>query len=106
MKQVSNARLKQWVRQNVDTTLTSKRNLAYAESTNQLACQQKPKKTHFHQASLGQQAFVLFTSRKPLPAYKDWSSKLEQADDHVELMAIMKAKYTNLAFLKSLDHHH
>ena len=38
MKQVSNARLKQWVRQNVDTTLTSKRNLAYAESTNQLAC--------------------------------------------------------------------
>jgi len=67
---------------------------------------------------VGQQAFVLFTSREPLPAYKDWSSKLEQAAwpnpevtsnwsyDHGELMAIMKAKYTNLAFLKSLDHHH
>ena len=53
---------------------------------------------------MGQQAFVLFTSREPLPAYADWSSKLEQAAwpnpeitgnwiyDHGELTAIMKAK--------------
>lgn len=38
LRQVTNARLKQWVRENVDTTLTSKRNLAYTESNNQLAC--------------------------------------------------------------------
>lgn len=53
---------------------------------------------------VGQQAFVLFTSQEPLPAYKDWSAKLDRAVwpnpevtgnwiyNRGELTAIMKPK--------------